>query len=392
MLVRRILSEAVCRDALPLEVVEKDSEKPRDQNIPSMETRFLAKTYPKWLEIDKSTPNNPAVVLSQKLILSRNIKKFPFIENATVLEKETIFSDVLDAVGKSKIIDSDGFAKINLQQINGLFATMLFEKDIIPWAAVRTDWMRGILTNCNNEKFPMIAVNTKNHIDFSLYFENAKALEALEKLNEIDNILGEELLYAYDSRFGFLFPKPEECGCGLSVEMVAHLPGLVMCGEINQTLNGLSVMGARAAGLFNEGGEAWGAFFRITAGNCCGGNEKEITEKADDIKNALTDVEAKARKRLFKEAKKVMEDKVYRSLGMLKSARILPTAQLFNFISLLRLGCERKLPLPVNIKKLNIMLERGFTTSLLLMSQERESKTDDLDEIRADFFRMLFNG
>ena|GEM_PF-2295192 len=379
-------------ESLSEEAVEKTGGETQVPNVPSIETRFLAKTYPKWLEIEKSTSNNPAVVLSQKLILSRNIKKYPFIENATALEKESIFSDVLDAVEKSEIIKSDDFVKINVQKINGLVAAMLFEKDIIPWAAVRTDWARGILADCCDEKFPIIAINTKNHLDLSLYFENEKESEALDKLNGIDNILGEELFYAYDSRFGFLFAKPEECGCGLSVEMVAHLPGLVLTGEISQTLNGLSVMGARATGLFNDGGEAWGSFFRINAGNCCGGDEKEIVAKAVEIRKALIDVEAKARKRLFKEAKKIMEDKIYRSFGMLRYARVLPTAQLFNFISLLRLGCERKLPLLVNIKKLNIMLERGFTTSLLLMSEEKEQPLGDLDEIRANFFRMLLGG
>jgi len=350
-----------------------------------IETDLIAKIFPKWLEIEKSSPNKPAVILSQKFGLSRNIKKYPFLKNATALEKDKIFAEVADAVEKSKIFDEKKTAKINLKDNNYLIEALLFEKDIIPFQTMNSDWSRGVLAD-GDEKSPVILMNMKNHLEITLNSPFGKEIDTLAKLNETDNILGEELLYAYDSRLGFMMPNPEECGNGIFTEFVAHMPGIVLTEEINEVLNGISIMGARVEGVQNQGMAAWGSFFRITANFSDIENENEIVEKNKEIQNALIIAETKARKRLFKEAKLVMEDKIFRSFAMMKYARIMPVSQLFNFISLLRLGSEYKI-FQMNMRVLNLLFERGFTANMLLLLDI--SDTTDIDCERAKMYREL---
>jgi len=266
---------------------------------------------------------------------------------------------------------------------------LLFEKDIIPAYTMSCDWMRGAVAGMGNTA-PIILVNTKNHLDIISFCDIGNEKQTLAKLNEADNVLGEELLYAYEPRLGFLTAKPEECGSGLWVETVVHLPALVLLEEMTETINGLLVMGATIQGLYNERYDAWGGFFKVMVGSFSSLDEDGIIEKTREIQNALITAETKARKRLFKEAKIVMEDKVFRSFGMMKYARVMPLSQLFNFMSLLRLGSEYKV-IPINLKILNVLFERGFSANLLLASGESGSivSPEDIDVERANLYRFI---
>lgn len=166
------------------------------------EAGYLLKTRPKWLEIEKATPNKPAVVLSQKIGLSRNLKKYPFLETATTLEKNAIYADILSAVKKANIYSEEDFVEMNLQTGNYIIEMLLYEKDIIPLQAMNCDWTRSVFVD-EQGFLPTILVNTKNHLDIISFCDAGKEEKTLAKLNEIDNVLGEELLYAYDSRLGF---------------------------------------------------------------------------------------------------------------------------------------------------------------------------------------------
>jgi protein arginine kinase len=351
---------------------------------------FLLGISPKWLSVQKATPNNPAIVLSQKMSFSRNIKKYPFLENTTIPEESEIYRDVSNAIKKTKIFPSGKLVEIKLCDSNAIINAMLFEKDFIPAnIAAAPDKIKGIFMNGGDREFPVVLANIQNHLTISLYCNIGKEEQAFEKINKIDNILGEELIYAYDSQLGFLFSKPEECGCGFSFETVFHLPGLVMTEEIMETLNGISVMGAKIDEIFGNLTDNLGAFFKVVTGNYLGGGEKEIIEKTKEICGILTAAELKARKRLFKDAKKVMEDKIYRSFGMLKFAKIMPFPQFLNFISLLRLGSEYKV-IPFSLEFLNKILEKGFFTNIILLFDEQLKSSDfNYDEERANLLRNL---
>ena len=353
------------------------------------EAKYLVQMHPKWLEIDRSSAAKPAIVLSQKFGLSRNIKKYPFLENATVLEKETIYKDIFEAIKKVGVYSENDLVEMNLYTGSNIIEMLLFEKDLLPSQAMSRDYVRGVIAGIG-DKAPIMLINTKNHLDMVSFCKIGDEERTLAKLNECDNVLGEELLYAYDSRLGFLAAKPEECGSGLWVETVVHLPGLVLIEEMTETLNALSVMGAMTQGLYNEKHDAWGAFFKVTVGSFSGLDEKGIIEKTREIQNALTVAETKARKRLFKEARLIMEDKIWRSFAMMKYARVMPLSQLFNFMSILRLGCEYKV-LNVKMKILNILFERGFSANILLAAGEEANinSPDDVDIERADIFRFI---
>ena len=69
---------------------------------------------------------------------------------------------------------------------------------------------------------------------------------------------------------------------------------------------------------------------------------------------------------------------------------IMPLSQLFNFMSLLRLGSEYK-TIPINLKVLNALFERGFSANLLLAAGESGSivSPDDIDVERAAMYRFI---
>ena len=79
--------------------------------------------------------------------------------------------------------------------------------------------------------------------------------------------------------------------------------------------------------------------FQISNQRSLGKTGREIVESLISVVSQVIEYEKQASETLVKEAESQTEDKVWRSIGILKSARVLSTNEFMNLSSAVRLGC-----------------------------------------------------
>lgn len=353
-----------------------------------IDLKELMQQYPIWLRTIMN--ETPRVLLSQKISLHRNLAKFPFPKKASLTEKERIFTLVKDTVTEQTLL-GDSPIEIDIQHINDIAKTLLFERDYISLSMIQENGTRGLITDFSTPY--AIAINGENHIEIFAVTTQKDTTAQWEKLDTIDNKLGAELPYAFNDRFGFLLAHSDESGTGLSVQMTFHLPGLVLTGSLDHVFNAATQIGIHVEGKFRNGSESWGSLFVLTAGAFAGSNESEIIAQCESLMHSIVEQELEARNALFSQAAKEMEDKVWRSFGILRFARMLSIEQLLNITSVIRLGIEQGIFQDVlSLEELNTIVVKTLQGSVALHTEDNEQVSPDILEIcRADMVRALLD-
>jgi len=164
--------------------------------------------------------------------------------------------------------------------------------------------------------------------------------DAWNSLNKIDDSLAQGLTFAFLPDLGYLTACPTNAGTGMRGSVMLHLPALVMAGQINRVLAALAKLSFTTRGLYGEGTQATGNFFQISNQVSLGHSESEIIENINAIINQIITQEKQAREAMLSKNKSALEDRVNRSLGILKSARIITSQETIELLSLVRLGSD----------------------------------------------------
>jgi len=205
-------------------------------------------------------------------------------------------------------------------------------------------------------------------------------------LSEFDAELEPVLNYAFSGKYGYLTACPTNVGTGLRVSVMMHLPGLNLMGEIDQVVKGLSGIGLQVRGLLGEGSEAYGNMYQISNRTTLGISEDEILARVGRLARDVAEHERNARARMMQRKRTFVADRVARSVGILKSCRMIASGEALGFLSGLSLGIECGMIKGVSAKKVNelvLSIQPAHLQSLhgALVVDERR------DEIRADLLR-----
>ncbi|HID94275.1 MAG TPA: hypothetical protein EYP60_09305 [bacterium (Candidatus Stahlbacteria)] len=143
----------------------------------------------------------------------------------------------------------------------------------------------------------------------------------------------------------------------LLLRLLVHLPGLVHAKEIRKTLSELAEIGASVRGLYGEGSKVEGNFFQISNQITLGKREEDIIQELHNEAIRIIEREKAARNVLIKNARAQIEDKIWRSYGILKNARVLSSHEFINLSSAVRFGVGLGvLPPSVDLQVLNKLL------------------------------------
>ncbi len=99
-----------------------------------------------------------------------------------------------------------------------------------------------------------------------------------------------------------------------------------------------------------------GNIFQVSSRVSLGMSEEEILRGFESAVQRIIDQERKARERLLRDSREVVEDKIYRSLAILQHARMLSFKEVAEFSSAVRLGVGLGILLDYKIRTLNELL------------------------------------
>lgn len=316
--------------------------------------KFISQAASSWMSADGPDSD---IVLSSRIRLARNLHEFNFPTLFTDEEANAVIDTVLERVNNSEM-ELEFF---KMDDINPLQKRVLVEKHLIS-PNLAENSMSGACLLSGNEEIS-IMLNEEDHIRIQCLFPGFQLTEALGAANEIDDWLEGHVNYAFDENFGYLTSCPTNAGTGIRASVMMHLPGLVITQQINRIVPAINQLGLVVRGIYGEGSEALGNIFQISNQITLGKSEEDIVEDLKSVVGQIIYKERLAREALAKTSNIHLEDRVFRSYGILSHSRIIETKEAANCLSDLKLGIDMGYIQNVSktiLNELMILTQPGF--------------------------------
>lgn len=333
----------------------------------------------KWLE-------DPAVdldvVISTRVRVARNIEKYKFPSLMTKEESDELTNEILNAIKDS---DDEANYKFNIiRNLNPRERLVFIEEHLIS---------PGLIQNLDKSSFLIrddqratIMINEEDHIRIQTLFPGLKLNEAWELCSEIDDNLERKIDYAYDEKLGFLTSCPTNVGTGLRASVMVHLPCLAMTGHINTIIEALRKVGLTVRGLYGEGSEALGNLYQISNQITLGQSEEDIIVKLNKVISQIVARERNTRRYLMESKALELEDKIYRSLGILTHSRLMSSKEAMNHLSNIKLGWDINLIQNKKLKEI-VKLMIDIQPANIQKTLEKDMLSSERDNARAGIIR-----
>jgi len=335
----------------------------------------------KWIE--ETGPEND-IIISSRIRLARNIEDYPFPIALIKTKSKDIIQEVHNAVLTSSDKLENEFVLSELDNLTPLDRQIYMEKHLISPNLISNSDKAAVLVNkCESIS---IMINEEDHIRIQCLLPGFQLNEAWEITNKMDDLLEEKIKYAYDEQLGYLTSCPTNVGTGIRASVMIHLPALTMTGYINRILQAANQIGLAVRGIYGEGTEFVGNMFQISNQLTLGRSEIEIIGNLKDVTRQIIQKERDARGTLLENNRLQLEDKIYRSYGILTNARILTPQEAMKLLSNVRLGVDMGIIKDIRCESLNqimVMMQPAF----LQMLADKILSTNERDIRRASLVR-----
>jgi protein arginine kinase len=312
-------------------------------------------------------------VLSSRIRLARNISKIPFSHKLNTEEAKQIIQLVEGAFYTSAHMKED-FTTNYLYDKDIIFKQVFLEKHLISKNLIDNNDKSAFILN-NNETIS-IMINEEDHIRIQCITSGLNLGEAYDFSNKIDNLLEENLDYAFDEKLGYITSCPTNIGTGLRASIMIHLPAISLSNKISGVINAVSQVGMTVRGLYGEGSKGIGNIYQISNQITLGLSEEEIISNLEAVVRQIINEEFFLRENLIKKYKYEIEDRIYRALGLLKSAVLLNSDECLKLLSDVRLGAEMGIIKDVDNFILNNLLVDTQSASLQQLNGKKLSNKE----------------
>jgi protein arginine kinase len=343
-----------------------------------MERKSLLLRHSDWMQ---ETPK-AQVILSSRIRLARNIENTPFPQVLALEDSEELEKKIAAAL-LSIDVDGDKLEYFSLTDLTGIEQHVLIEKHLISPNLVAFRGSRGVALTQDHRISVM--VNEEDHLRIQALLPGDRLKEAYHLANWCDDELEKLLDFAYREAQGYLTACPTNVGTGMRASVMIHIPALVMTRRVQHLLGALTHLGLAVRGLYGEGSDASGHLFQMSNQITLGKSEEDTITHLEAVTKQIVEHELQAREGLFRDARLVLEDKVWRARGTLQNARLLTSQEALESLSLDQLGVDMGI-LPQLKQSFGTLLVDTLPASLqYVLNQELEP--GQRDEQRAQYIR-----
>ena len=276
---------------------------------------------------------NSDVVTSSRIRMARNINGFRF----NLKTKEEIEA-LENKIKENTYSIGYGLKFLRLKDMDDITKMSLVEKNLIsPKFVLEKNDTGSILIN--EEENICIMINEEDHLRIQVFSAGLDLENTLNLAIELDEKIGNILGYSMNKKYGYLTKCPTNCGTGLRASVMIHLPGLRQTNNIRNILEVIASFGMNIRGVYGEDSESSGDMFQISNKKTLGVTETEIIGNLKLIIDKIVKQEREARKFLAKEGIE-LEDKIYRSYGILKNCKKISLEETRELLSNVKLGTD----------------------------------------------------
>lgn len=323
--------------------------------------------------------NNSDIVVSTRIRLARNVDKTPF-PNALKDTKEVTEKIKNAVLGGNSTLAKD-FDFIDLDNTPLIRKQELAEKHLI--SPVMCEG-KGKSVMINKDQTMSIMLMEEDHIRLQIIKDGFALDEAYSLASKVDDVIEENITYAFDNDFGYLTACPTNTGTGMRASVMMHLPALTMTENINRVISSAGSLGIEVRGLYGEGTKAYGNLYQISNRITLGLSESQVIEKLTNVVHQIIDMETKARNMLKEKNYDAIADRLFRSYGTLKYARSVSSSEAKSLLSDVMLGQSLGIiPKESKIAPLECMV----LSEPALVCDGKELSPNERDKKRAELIR-----
>ncbi len=334
--------------------------------IPLTPSLDLLQHPPRWF----SSNTNP-IWLATRVTAIRNIDGTPFVprgaERRRLLEQLEVMTDILGTGARLAVFDDYGGTDWWTER--ALWPPILTEDARLYLSAGEDRWL--ILGGQDHAVFSAVAVDPGN-LD-----------HLLEQVRLFEGAFAEIGEPAYDEEYGHLTSSPRRAGAGLGVELILHLPGLMLTRQLRRLLSAAVQLGFWGTAVGPVGGGLV-VLVNLVALN----REPEgIIGSAGRLGELLSEAEKAAREALLSGRRRLIEDGVGRALGIISRGKRYDELEAGTLCSWLRLGRSLNLLRRPSITRINVALWSLQSSLLGSLARWRsltplEARTEVLTRLR----------
>lgn len=319
----------------------------------------------KWLD---NSGKERDIVISSRIRLARNLKNYKFPTKLKKEEAQNILEDVKNSMINCKSNVTEDYTFFKMKDIPVIERNVLIEKHLVsPALTEKTDTGGVILSN--DEKVSIL-INEEDHVRIQKLGSGLCLDKCWESSSNIDDVLEQNLNYAFDERIGYITSCPTNIGTGMRASVMMHLPALSLTNQAEKILLAASQLGVAVRGVYGEGTKSMGNLYQISNQGTLGLSEEKIIDKINKITMQIVEKERSIRESLMTNQKIALEDKVLRSYGILNSAKVISTQEAMKLISNVKLGIELGIIEGINSNELDILITEIQPYSIQYITRE----------------------
>ncbi len=321
------------------------------------------------------------VVLYSRVRLARNFADIPF--PAAMHGDDGAEAQFRAADALAHAPEGHDYAMLRIQDMEDTRRRALAERHLISRDLLSAGEYAAVLLR--RDETVSIMLNEDDHLRIHALLPGNALEETAALAFAVDDAIGNRVNYAFDAELGFLTSCPTNTGTGMRASALLHLPSLTRSGGMGALVQELTKLGLSLRPLYGDDGEAQGELYLISNQVSLGRSEQELLDAIDAVISEIVDRERAARELLLLASDSALEDRLLRSLGILRYARRLGEAEWMRRWSDVRLAVQAGL-LSVELTTLDTLLDQAKPAHLEMAAGE-ELTTLECEERRARLVR-----
>jgi protein arginine kinase len=322
------------------------------------------------------------IVISSRVRLARNLDGHRFLTRAGAEERRDIAARVKASVMNSRF--ADRILHVDLEKETPLIGSLLVERHLISRELAQSEGPRGVAFG--SREAISIMVNEEDHLRIQVLQSGLLLEEAWRGASAVDGLLDGDLPFAWHPRWGYLTACPTNAGTGMRASVMLHLPALALSAHKTRAFAAVQEMSLAVRGLFGEGTAPLGDLFQVSNQVTFGMDEASIVRHVASVVPRLLHYERRVREQMLRKRRRALEDRVWRAVGVLRTARLITTQETLEHLSSLRLGVNLGIVDGVSLRTVNdlfILCQPAHLQEL----EGRPISGEERDEARATFLR-----
>jgi len=313
------------------------------------------------------------IVLKSSVKLSRNVEGFLFPHKLKRKDREAVNNFILEKIAENRYCPEH--TVYNLKKCPDIDRRILIERNIL-YDDIDNE---AVVVLSHDESFYFI-LNAHNHIQFVANVPGLSFDWNYKFTKKVINELGKVIRFEYSSHFGYLTAYANKSGSGMELSITMHPAGMIYSGRINELISELNKKRLGLRGSWMDG------YYEIYNKNSIGRTEQEILEHMQSCFQDVINRERAVREALYSSDRRAVEDRVWRSYGLLLSCRLLSVYEALDLLAQLRFGLSLGIIDYLSLKDINLLL--FYIQDYHLKKRYGTIKSNkDIEEVRATFIR-----